>query len=132
MDNSQHPAPLPDVDAPTETCARQLTLMPKGIVMSALRITTAALVSTFGLSILCLMPAVSHAAPTREEAKVLCTNQTKSVAADARKDAMKACMKKNAPPSAQGQKMKTCSASFKATGKPSSERRAYMKTCLAK
>jgi hypothetical protein len=33
--------------------------------------------------------------------------------------------------SAQNNKMKTCSADFKATGKPSAERQAFMKECLS-
>jgi len=33
---------------------------------------------------------------------------------------------------AQQSKMKTCSADFKATGKPTSERKAFMKECLKK
>ena len=33
--------------------------------------------------------------------------------------------------SAQNNKMKTCSADFKATGRPSSERKAFMKECLS-
>ena len=32
--------------------------------------------------------------------------------------------------SPQNNKMKTCSADFKATGQPSSERRAFMSTCM--
>jgi hypothetical protein len=71
------------------------------------------------------------AAKTREEAREFCQSETKSMNGDAKKASMKTCLAKHAPPSAQGQKMKACSASFKSTGKPSSERRAYMKTCLS-
>ena len=35
-------------------------------------------------------------------------------------------------PTTQQNKMKTCSADFKKTGKPGAERQAYMKDCLSR
>jgi hypothetical protein len=76
---------------------------------------------------LAFISTAASAASTRAEAR------TKGAE---RKAFMKDCMAKNAPPkkapSAQNLKMKSCSADFKATGKPSAERRAFMSGCMKK
>jgi hypothetical protein len=77
----------------------------------------------------------TEAASTRAEARRQCTTETKPLKGVEKRDAMRACMAKNAPakrPSVQNERMKNCSADFRASGKPSSERRAYMRACLAK
>ena len=46
---------------------------------------------------------------------------------------MSDCLKKESEAkTAQQNKMSTCSAEFKKTGKPGGERQAYMKECLSK
>ena len=74
----------------------------------------------------------SFVEPTRGKDK----KDSASMKGAERKAFMKDCMAKNAPPkkaaSAQNTKMKTCSADFKASGKPSAERRAYMSSCMKK
>jgi hypothetical protein len=46
---------------------------------------------------------------------------------------MSECLKKESDAkTAQQNKMTTCSADFKKTGKPGSERQAFMKECLSK
>jgi hypothetical protein len=76
------------------------------------------------------------AASTRTEARAMCKKDSASMKGTERKAFMKDCMAKNAPPkkapSAQNMKMKSCSADFKASGKPSSERRAFMSSCMKK
>jgi psiF repeat len=78
----------------------------------------------------------ASAASTRAEARTMCTKDSAAMKGAERKAFMKDCMAKNAPPkkapSAQNLKMKSCSADFKATGKPSSERRAFMSSCMKK
>ena len=78
----------------------------------------------------------ASAASTRAEARTVCKKDSASMKGAERKAFMKDCMAKNAPPkkapSAQNMKMKTCSADFKATGKPSAERRAFMSSCMKK
>ena len=78
----------------------------------------------------------ASAASTRAEARTMCKKDSASMKGAERKAFMKDCMAKNAPPkkapSAQNMKMKTCSADFKATGKPSAERRAFMSSCMKK
>ncbi len=76
------------------------------------------------------------AASTRAEARAMCKKDSAAMKGAERKAFVKDCMAKNAPPkkapSAQNLKMKTCSADFKATGKPSSERKTFMSTCMKK
>jgi hypothetical protein len=95
--------------------------------MKLIVLATATLLLTFS--------SISHAASTRAEARSQCRAETKALKGAEKQSAMKTCMAKNAParpPSAQNQRMKTCSADFKATGKPAAERRAFMRECLAK
>ena len=85
---------------------------------------------------LALMSTSASAASTRAEARTMCKKDSASMKGAERKAFVKDCMAKNAPPkkapSVQNMKMKTCSADFKATGKPSSERRAFMSGCMKK
>jgi hypothetical protein len=85
---------------------------------------------------LALVSTSAAAASTRTEARTMCKKDSASMKGAERKAFMKDCMAKNAPPkkapSAQNLKMKSCSADFKASGKPSSERRAFMSSCMKK
>jgi psiF repeat len=85
---------------------------------------------------LAFISTAASAASTRSEARAMCKKDSASMKGAERKAFMKDCMAKNAPPkkapSAQNTKMKTCSADFKASGKPSSERRAFMSSCMKK
>lgn len=85
---------------------------------------------------LVLMSTAASAASTRAEARTMCKKDSAAMKSTERKAFMKDCMAKNAPlkkvSSAQNMKMKSCSADFKAAGKPSSERRAFMSSCLKK
>ena len=82
------------------------------------------------------MSVSASAASTRAETRVMCKKDSAEMKGAERKAFVKDCMAKNAPPkkapSAQNMKMKTCSTDFKATGKPSGERRAFMSTCMKK
>jgi hypothetical protein len=73
-------------------------------------------------------------APTKQQNKMtMCNKDAGDKKGDERKAFMSECLKKDKDgKGAQQNKMKTCSADFKATKKPGSERQAYMKECLSK
>ncbi len=73
-------------------------------------------------------------APTKQQGKMtMCNKEAGDKKGDERKAFMSECLKKDKDgKTAQQNKMKTCSADFKATKKPGSERQAYMKECLSK
>jgi hypothetical protein len=72
--------------------------------------------------------------PTKQQNKMVsCNKDAGDKKGDERKAFMSDCLKKEKDAkSTQQNKMKTCSADFKATGKAGSERQAYMKECLSK
>ena len=67
---------------------------------------------------------------TKQQSKMTtCNADAGDKKGDERKAFMKTCLSaKKATPQ---EKMKSCSADFKTTGKPSGERQAFMKTCLS-
>ncbi|MBX3626183.1 MAG: phosphate starvation-inducible protein PsiF [Rhizobacter sp.] len=73
-------------------------------------------------------------APTKQQNKMVsCNKEAGDKKGDERKAFMSDCLKKEKDAkTAQQNKMKTCSADFKATKKPGSERQAFMKECLSK
>ena len=73
-------------------------------------------------------------APSKQQNKMVsCNKEAGDMKGDERKAFMSNCLKKeNDAKTAQQNKMKTCSADFKATKKPGSERQAFMKECLSK
>jgi hypothetical protein len=71
--------------------------------------------------------------PTKQQTKMAtCNKDAGDKKGDERKAFMSECLKKEKDGTAQQNKMKTCSADFKATKKPGSERQAFMKECLSK